>query len=302
MVKMKICNHCKEEKPATSEYFNKDKGKKDGFNYRCKVCEAKYKKEYAAKNKEKIAEYKREYQQKNKEKLKITSKLKYEKNKEKYAETKKKYYREHKKEAAEYSKKYRADNSKDLSDKKRQYYEKNRDILKEKSAQHYNENREYALEQMKQHRLECPEVRNKWLSENKERMLNYNRQYRKEHPESSRKWSQERKARIKRLPATLTPEQWMKIKIDFGNSCCYCGKHESEIDHPIEQEHFIPLFHGGEYTHDNIIPSCKSCNSSKNNKDFFEWYPGRPYYSKQREQKILAYLNYSDNQQQLSIL
>jgi hypothetical protein len=38
------------------------------------------------------------------------------------------------------------------------------------------------------------------------------------------------------------------------------------------------------------------------NKDNKEWYPMQSFYIQSRENKILKYLNYKDNQQQLSIL
>ncbi len=70
----------------------------------------------------------------------------------------------------------------------------------------------------------------------------------------------------------------------------------------LEQEHFVPISSNGPYTANNIIPACKSCNSSKRDSDFFSWYPKQPFYSKRREAKILRYLNYdNDGKQQASI-
>jgi 5-methylcytosine-specific restriction endonuclease McrA len=71
----------------------------------------------------------------------------------------------------------------------------------------------------------------------------------------------------------------------FNYECCYCG---STIN--LEQEHFIPLSLNGGYTKDNIMVACRSCNSSKNNHNFFDWYQRQSYYSKQREIKIIEYL------------
>ena len=49
--------------------------------------------------------------------------------------------------------------------------------------------------------------------------------------------------------------------------CAYCG--EEKILH---KDHFVPLSKGGEFTHNNVVPSCACCNVSKSNNDFFEWY------------------------------
>ena len=108
--------------------------------------------------------------------------------------------------------------------------------------------------------------------------------------------SQRRRSLLSKLPATLTLEQWQQIKVDFNNKCAYCGmteeEHRKRFNEQIHQEHFIPLFKSGEYTHNNIIPACRSCNSSKQDTDFFEWYPTYEYYNEEREQFILEYLGY----------
>lgn len=57
-----------------------------------------------------------------------------------------------------------------------------------------------------------------------------------------------------------------KIKISQGNICSYCGNAG-----PLALDHVIPRFIGGEDTGDNLIYACRSCNSSKGNKDLMEW-------------------------------
>jgi hypothetical protein len=66
---LKKCSLCKEEKPATSEYFFKKKESKDGLRYRCKSCTAILHKNYREKNKEKIAFRNKKYQENNKGKI-----------------------------------------------------------------------------------------------------------------------------------------------------------------------------------------------------------------------------------------
>ena len=85
---------------------------------------------------------------------------------------------------------------------------------------------------------------------------------RKAHPEMGRTANARRKAKKKDLPATLTIEQWEAIKLAYGNRCAYCGKKET-IKRPLTQDHVIPISKGGGTTPDNIVPACKSCNSSK---------------------------------------
>lgn len=93
------------------------------------------------------------------------------------------------------------------------------------------------------------------------------------------------KARKKDLKATLTKAQWDSCVIYFNRECAYCGE-----DSNICQEHVIPVFSGGSYSSDNIVPACKRCNSSKCNRELEQWYMDRPFYSKAKHIKILKYL------------
>ena len=132
---------------------------------------------------------------------------------------------------------------------------------------------------------------------NTEKLKSKSRRYQKENPEKTRAHNQVRRSRKVLLPTPLTIGQWEKIKILFNNSCAYCGKKGK-----LEQDHFVALVKGGEYSRDNIIPACKSCNSKKHTEDFFKWYPIQSFYTKGRESKILNHLGYKkQQQQQLSI-
>lgn len=110
--------------------------------------------------------------------------------------------------------------------------------------------------------------------------------------------NEKRRTKKMLLESSFTKKQWSECVKHFNNTCCYCGD-EVNI---LSMDHFIPLSKGGEWTVNNIVPSCMSCNSSKRAIDFFKWYPKQKNYSKQREQKILKYLNYKDHTQQLALL
>ena len=72
-----------------------------------------------------------------------------------------------------------------------------------------------------------------------------------------------RKARNLLVPSSLTPEQWIAIKLVYKNKCAYCGKKTNRLT----QDHVIPVSKGGGYTSSNIVPSCPSCNSSKRDRE-----------------------------------
>lgn len=54
-----------------------------------------------------------------------------------------------------------------------------------------------------------------------------------------------------------------------GKVCFYCGKDADQIDH------IIPTSKGGSDRLDNVVPCCRSCNSSKQDKDVYDWYVKR---------------------------
>ena len=104
-----------------------------------------------------------------------------------------------------------------------------------------------------------------------------------------RKWQKE-------LPTAINKEQWEFAKKYFSFKCAYCGE-----ERPLAKEHFISLYENGEFSINNIVPACRSCNTSKGNRNFFEWYPNFHHYSAKRHQKIPEFLNYKGDKQQLKL-
>lgn len=201
-------------------------------------------------------------------------------------------------------------------DVSKRYREENKDILKVKKHLNYLKNKE---RYNKQNRLNYQnnkerhkELAKQWKHDNREKVNELSRQYYARHKEQhgliTKKWKlehreerniqwQQRYAKKKELEYTLTKEQWNYIKEYFNNECAYCGRKKK-----LTQDHFVPLTKAGEYSHNNIVPSCLSCNSSKSNKSFFEWYPKYKEYSSKREKNILNFLSYSGEVQQLEFV
>ena len=172
-----------------------------------------------------------------------------------------------------------------------------RQIRNEYFKQYHEDHKEKKAEYGKQYYQEHKEEKNQYYQDHKATIAEYQKQYAKAHPEQFKQKNQVRMTQKKNLPATLTVEQWINIKQSFNNNCSYCGCTEK-----LEQEHFVPLSKGGEYTHNNIIPVCKSCNCSKNVSNFFVWYPKQSFYSKKREKAIFEFLNYKNGIQQLALV
>ena len=120
----------------------------------------------------------------------------------------------------------------------------------------------------------------------KEQILTQKKEWRKNNKELQTLASERRRSREAQLPATLTKSEWEEIKTSFNFTCAYCGAQVK-----LERDHIIPLTKGGAFSKGNIVPACKSCNSSKGNRDLLSWYRTRKFYSKEREEKVLQILN-----------
>ena len=83
----------------------------------------------------------------------------------------------------------------------------------------------------------------------------------------------------------LPLKEWKKVIDYFDNECAYCGERDTEL----EQDHIIPVSKGGKYEMGNIIPACRSCNSSKQNKNIYEWYEQQEFYNGLKLNKIVNF-------------
>ena len=59
----------------------------------------------------------------------------------------------------------------------------------------------------------------------------------------------------------LTFEQWQEILVKYDHRCAYCG-----VPNPRTMDHVVSISKGGLHTHSNVVPACRSCNSSKGSK------------------------------------
>jgi 5-methylcytosine-specific restriction endonuclease McrA len=75
-----------------------------------------------------------------------------------------------------------------------------------------------------------------------------------------------RKRRMDRVAHDLSDEQWTALIVAWGG-CAYCGATET----PLQRDCVLALSRGGRYTLDNIVPACRSCNTSKCNDEVTSW-------------------------------
>lgn len=117
------------------------------------------------------------------------------------------------------------------------------------------------------HCKDCTAIRVKrWDQENADRRTARARERYKSRPDvrekshaQSKLAKYKRKAILKTAVADFTAEQWRQVKAAYKHRCAYCGERK-----PLTQDHVLPISQGGHHTASNIVPACRSCNSSKN--------------------------------------
>lgn len=192
-----------------------------------------------------------------------------------------------KKETKEYRKKHREK----VLEAKREWYKKTKTEIeiRNKRALELIEKKCTSCEEIKEIKQFRQRANGGYYSVCKQCENKKNKEYRKNNPDKINELKviseNRRRYQKSKLDKSLTSKEWNECKKFFNNECAYCGRKMNNLT----QDHFIPLSKDGEYSKKNIIPSCRSCNSRKNNKDFYEWYKEDIHYSKERLNKIEEY-------------
>jgi hypothetical protein len=100
------------------------------------------------------------------------------------------------------------------------------------------------------------------------------------------------KRRENKLNNNYTNNNWQIAKQYWTDNigkihCAYCN----EITDNPTLEHVIPFSKGGQFTIDNIIPVCQSCNSSKRDKDLEDYYNYSEKFTEELYIKVINYVN-----------
>ena len=131
------------------------------------------------------------------------------------------------------------------------------------------------------------EYREAWRKANRGRLNGLRRTRRAANPDHSKELGrlcrQTRRARLRCTHGSLSTSELRARLETFGGACCYCGTKGQ----PLEADHFLPLSAGGTHNASNIVPACKSCNSSKNARDPEQWFRAQPFFTERRWQEIL---------------
>ncbi len=240
-IPQKQCSTCPNSYPATPEFFDRDRQKKDGLSPKCKPCRKAH---HAAHVDEQYLEYHRQYYQEHKEELSQKKKANYDKEKRRH-----------------YNSAHRAQNA----ERMRQYRQtpKNKAYREEYGPRHYQA-----------HRIERIEKRRQYYELHKDEINARRRQYRKEHPEIvsgiDRAHKHKRKAQKRAVGGSYTAQQ-IQEQLKRQKSRCYYCKAKLETWHA---DHIVPLARGGSNDISNIVIACPACNMHKHDKPPHEWLDG----------------------------
>lgn len=231
---LKQCTKCKEEKPATLEYFVGDKRRKSGLGSWCRKCCAEYDRQRAAKNPEYAARKRERTRARRARRLAETPEAVREEERLKSAQN-------------------RAMNPEKVR-------EQHRTSVARRRVENPDRLRELGRASRVRRRARNPEK-----AREQERIRGV--QYRAKNPEKVREQGrlkeERRLARKRGLPHTLTKAEW-QYAVDWWGGCAYCG-----ADLPAGEltlDHVIPLVSPDcpGTTAENIIPACIKCNRIKN--------------------------------------
>ena len=131
---------------------------------------------------------------------------------------------------------------------------------------------------------------------NKESLQKYYEEWRENGGREIRNISEGKRRSLKNaLLSDLTIDEWKDTLDYFGNSCAYCGiseeQHKATHCTNLHKDHVVPLSKGGEYTKQNIIPSCIICNSSKNNNSLEDFFSYSESFSRDRYKRVTYFCN-----------
>lgn len=163
----------------------------------------------------------------------------------------------------------------------------NADHIKQYSADYYVENRE-AIAARDKARYEADPAKAQawataWKQNNVRRVREYYQirywnnpghyrqlalDYAKEHPIEMAQRQRLRQALIKDAGPLIPQAEWDKLVRRLGNRCVYCRK---TFDGDLTMDHVVPLTRQGRNTIGNVVPACRSCNSSKSDSFLIEW-------------------------------
>lgn len=195
-------------------------------------------------------------------------------------------------------------NKKSKEDAKKRY-EENYEKVKESQKKYYESNKDKINARKRVYRLENLDTDGHYHSKiisnqraknfrdkNREKYNSYQANYRKDYRQSERgkmilnisHYKSQARFWYGEIKDDFTIDDWEYALDYFNHACAYCGN-ESELI----QEHVKPISQSKDYTKYNIVPACRSCNSSKKLKTLDEFLAFSDTFTKERYLNIKSF-------------
>lgn len=246
IIPQRQCSKCKQEFPATTEYFYKDAKSKYGLSCQCKTCAKQKAKDWHWSHREYANEVSRKRYQSRPEEYAARSKADREARPEVYREYHANYYQEHKAEVLAQNKEWAINNPDKVQAIQKRYRDKNarKCVLATLATRQRYPDRYKALA----------------------------RESRLRNPATSRRARHERRAREHNAEGTYTNADIINIFDDQNGRCYFCGiTLFMSIPGDYHIDHLIALNQGGSNWPDNLVLSCGHCNCSRQDRSLEEW-------------------------------
>lgn len=78
---------------------------------------------------------------------------------------------------------------------------------------------------------------------------------------------------------------WQRLVL-FEGKCAYCRCFVFSQEHYLTWDHIQALAQGGRDRIENIVPCCRTCNSSKRDCPVYDWFVKQPFFCKESWQKL----------------
>jgi len=111
----------------------------------------------------------------------------------------------------------------------------------------------------------------------------WSRAFKRNNPLVVKQQNERYRARKLNAEGSHSNKEWIQCKNDYDNKCVYCNKVTK-----LEKDHLIPLTKGGSDYITNIVPSCRSCNASKNNKLVNEFLRTKKINAEEFQRKLVT--------------
>jgi len=162
-------------------------------------------------------------------------------------------------------------------DRKRGWRRPNPEKAKARKARWYARNRDGERAKMlDRYYANAPARRaaaRQWKRDNADRVKEYFIEWSKSHRDLRNLVGHVRRARLQSSAhARVTLSEWQRVFEEYRGICAYCPRTATEIDH------IIPIARGGAHVAGNLVPACKSCNSSKGARSPLQWLISRSTY------------------------